>query len=86
MLPELQFEFNGADVADQRMPSDRVVEIVDVVGDGDERSTSRGKRNVVDHLALDRCKKALGDRIVVAVALTAHACECAHLRDGVGVV
>src|SRR6478735_7729474 len=50
-----------------------VVEVVDVVADRLRRSFSGRVTLVVDEFCSERCKKTLGDGVVQAVALTAHA-------------
>src|ERR1035437_8799724 len=58
------------------MPSGRVVEVVDVVGDRRAGDSPRGAlRDLGFEFSLHRPEEALGDSVVPAIALAAHAAD-----------
>ena len=92
------FEVGWADHAEVGMASMAVVEDLDQLGDGARCLKLRAARDAIDELGLQRREEALGDGVVPAVALAAHAADDAGgdqrlavvaarvLRAAVGVV
>ena len=78
----LQFELDRADVAEMRVQPFEVIELVDVVCNRASCADSRWVALMVDELGAQGGKKALGDRVVPAVAGAAHALDHAVPSEG----
>src|SRR6478609_4714395 len=80
------FVLGWGNVPQRRVPSDAVVERLDVLEDARLRLVAGGVVLVVNQFLLERCEEALHRRIIPAVPTPAHAARDPLLREPTPVV
>ena len=66
------FELGGAEVVERGVSADRIVEAVDVTGNGLFSLSTSVENGAPNHLGFQRLEERLHHRVIVAVALSRH--------------